>query len=72
MQPNSYKYIEAVDTAMEEAERFLDRAAKVKARAMSEGKKTFFALAYTADNAAMKRASLDLTRALAVMRQTTM
>ena len=71
MQPNSYKYIEAVDIAMEEAERFLDRAAKVKARAMSEGK-TFFALAYTADNAAMKRASLDLTRALAVMRQTTM
>ena len=71
MQPNSYKYIEVVDTAMEEAERFLDRAAKVKARSIREGT-TFFALAYTADNAAMKRASLDLTRALAVMRQTTM
>ena len=29
MQLNSYKYIEAIDTAMEEAERFLDRAATV-------------------------------------------
>ena len=57
--------LEAFDKAIAEAKRFLNEAAKVK---VDRNLPYPHVVEYTAETGSVKRASLDLTRALAKMR----
>ena len=57
--------LETLDTAITEAKRFLSRAADAKRRI----KKDRYRAMGCTETAAAKRASMDLTRALAAMRK---
>ncbi len=62
---------EALEKAFEEAERFIELAKKVEIvhDKYANGKPYVHVKDYTKETAACKRASLDLTRALAEMRK---
>ena len=63
--------ITKIDKVVTEAKRFLHKAAEAKVRIKAEGKGEFedyFWIA-TKETAAMKRASMDLTRALTELRK---
>lgn len=58
--------VESIDTAVKEAERFIIRARKAKETLLGCGKYSSWG---GKDNAAMRRASMDLTRALVNVRR---
>ena len=58
--------LEALETAITEAKRFLSKAADAKRRIKKD---TYWAMMGCTETAAAKRASMDLTRALAAMRK---
>ncbi|MDD4390233.1 MAG: hypothetical protein PHW03_05455 [Eubacteriales bacterium] len=61
--------IAAVREAIKEAERFIQKAKKVKQMTFSNGEKSTVYTEYGSESAACKRASMDLTKALAKMRK---
>lgn len=61
--------IETLKTAMQEAERFLKRAEALLKNSTEDGEFNHFHFNCSKDSASVKRASLDLTRALADLRQ---
>lgn len=61
--------IETLKTAMQEAERFLKRAETLLENSTENGEFQHFHFHCSKDSASLKRASLDLTRELANLRQ---
>lgn len=61
--------IETLKTAMHEAERFLKRAEALLENSTENGEFNHFRFYCSKDSASVKRASLDLTRSLADLRQ---
>lgn len=61
--------IEKIETAEAECNRFLKAAAKAKRRLKAEGREQFGNMCGLTETAACRRASLDLTRALAELRK---
>ena len=58
--------VKTIDAAIAEAERFIIRARKAKETSLDQGE---FGSWSGKDNAAMRRASMDLTRALVQVRR---
>ena len=61
--------IETLKTAMQEAERFLKRAEILLKNSTENGEFKNYRFHSSKDSASVKRASLDLTRSLADLRQ---
>lgn len=61
--------IGTLKTAMQEAERFLKRAEVLLENSTENGEFNHFRFHCSKDSASVKRSSLDLTRALADLRQ---
>lgn len=61
--------IETLKTAMQEAERFLKRAEILLKKSTEDGEFKHYHFHSSKDSASVKRASLDLTRSLADLRQ---
>lgn len=61
--------IETLKTTMQEAERFLKRAEALLKNSTEDGEFNHFHFHCSKDSASVKRASLDLTRELANLRQ---
>ena len=61
--------IETLKTTMQEAERFLKRAEALLKNSTEDGEFNYFRFHCSKDSASVKRASLDLTRSLADLRQ---
>ncbi len=61
--------IETLKTAMQEAERFLKRAEILLKKSTEDGEFKHYRFNSSKDSASVKRASLDLTRSLADLRQ---
>ena len=61
--------IETLKTTMQEAERFLKRAETLLKNSTEDGELNHFHFHCSKDSASVKRASLDLTRSLADLRQ---
>lgn len=61
--------VETLKTAMQEAERFLKRAEVLLENSTEDGEFNHFPFHCFKDSASVKRASLDLTRSLADLRQ---
>ncbi len=61
--------IETLKTTMQEAERFLKRAEALLKNSTVDGEFNYFHFYCSKDSASVKRASLDLTRSLADLRQ---
>ncbi len=60
---------ETLIKAIKEAERFIEAANKVTTSQYSDGSSRFYVDEYTKQSSACKRASMDLTRILADLRQ---
>lgn len=61
--------VKTLKTAMQEAERFLKRAEALLENSTENGEFNYFRFNCSKDSASVKRASLDLTRSLADLRQ---
>ncbi len=61
--------VKTLKTAMHEAERFLKRAEALLENSKENGEFNYFRFNCSKDSASVKRASLDLTRSLADLRQ---
>ena len=61
--------VKTLKTAMHEAERFLKRAEALLENSTEDGEFNHFHFHCSKDSASVKRASLDLTRSLADLRQ---
>lgn len=67
-----YQLPKKYEVAAEEAARFLERVGALREAYQDDEYREFFNIVPSAERAAVKRASLDLSRALVSMRATTL